>query len=234
MYLEVIVTDALEAAVAEASGANRVELVRAPERGGLSPDADTVRRVVEAVRIPVHAMVRVHDRSFQYDAAEREEMVAEARRFAAAGVGAIVFGALTAQGTVDREALSAIADATGEKEITFHRAFDVAADLLAAYEDLAHFSAVTRVLTSGASSSAWGGRNLLRQMTALRSHPIVLAAGGITSENVGSVVQATGVHEVHVGLGARTGAQLDEGKIQALATALRQVHRTKSGPSGPP
>ena len=225
MYLEVIVTSASEAAVAEASGADRVELVAEPDRGGLSPSLETVVRTVEAVRIPVHAMVRVQGRSFWYNDGERDAMLEQARAFAGAGVRGLVFGALTPDSAVDRELLADFSEAAGAAEVTFHRAFDSTADPLASFAELARFRSVTRVLTAGASADAWNGRALLRQLLALRLRLIVLAGGGIFVENVERLVKTTGVQEVHVGRGVRNGSSLDPRKIEAIASALRRLHR---------
>jgi copper homeostasis protein CutC len=56
--LEVIVTTVDEAIEAEAGGADRLELVRALDVGGLTPEISIARGVLAAVRIPVRVMVR--------------------------------------------------------------------------------------------------------------------------------------------------------------------------------
>lgn len=221
--LEVIITDAPEAMLAERAGANRLELVSARDRGGLSPSPEIVRAVLDAVTIPVHAIVRVHDESFCYDMAAREAMLKTAEQFAALGVHGLVVGALLPDADIDTAFLCDVIDRAGAAELTFHRAFDQSADLRASYSLLGRFPQVTRVLTAGAARNVWSGRALLRELFLLGRTPAIVAGGGITTENVRDVVAATGVTEVHVGNGARTDGQLDVQKISALAAALREA-----------
>jgi len=57
-FLEVIVTSIEDAVEAEAGGADRLELVRALEVGGLTPELDLIRTVLQTVKIPVRVMLR--------------------------------------------------------------------------------------------------------------------------------------------------------------------------------
>jgi copper homeostasis protein len=220
MALEVIVTDEREAALAQRAGANRVELVTARERGGLTPDFATVERVVAAVTIPVHVIVRPHDSGFVYDMRARNAIVHDARRLGKLGAAALVVGGLDVKGNIDRDLLAAIADAS-DLPFTFHRAFDETIEPLKAYDELVDAPNVVRVLTSGAAASAWEGRALLQTLTQ-RSGLVVLAGGGITPHNAADIVRATGVRELHVGSGARSGGELDARAIDRLARILRE------------
>jgi copper homeostasis protein len=218
MLLEVIVTSVDEARLAAASGADRLELIAAFELGGLTPDLRTVEAVVGAVSIPVHAIVRGHDRGFTYDARTHAQHVEDATAIGALGVAAIVFGALDNNGTPDLQRVREIADAA-QKRVTFHRAFDEAADFRAAYDMLAREPAIARVLTSGGAKTAWDGRVLLSDLAA-RQGPIVLAGGGIDLENTHDLVRETQVRELHVGTGARSAGKLDPQKIERLLSLL--------------
>ncbi len=221
--LEVIITDAAEAMLAERAGANRLELVAERHRGGLSPSPGTVRSVLDAVSIPVHAIVRVHDLSFSYDMTAREEMLATAEQFVQLGVQGLVVGALLPDADIDTAFLCDVIDRAGSVELTFHRAFDQSADPRASYAELARFPEVTRVLTAGGAPDAWRGRSLLQELAQPPRSPIILAGGGITHENVRDIVAETGVSEVHVGSGARTDGKLDPVKISKIAEALKSL-----------
>ena len=59
--LEVIVNSLEEAAAAESYGADRLEVIRSPEQGGLTPEIEIVRAIAETVSIPVRVMVRARD-----------------------------------------------------------------------------------------------------------------------------------------------------------------------------
>lgn len=216
--LEVIVTSAEEARVAAAAGADRLELVCEIERGGLTPGLRTVEAVVSTVSIPVHAMVRVHDRGFVYDEYEHHRQVEDAARIGELGVAAIVYGALDSRRMPDLAALREVA-AAAKKPITFHRAFDECADARAAYAELAQEPAVVRVLSSGGARSAWEGRGLLRTLIEGRG-PAVLPGGGVTIENAAALVRETRAREIHVGGCVRTAGRLDPKKIERL---LREI-----------
>ena len=83
---------------------------------------------------------------------------------------------------------------------TFHRAFDMSADLRRSLEDVVGGGA-DRILTSGAAQSALEGAATLRELVrASAGRIIIMAAGGIDDRNVEDVVKQTGVREVHVGL----------------------------------
>ncbi|MGZ3516623.1 MAG: copper homeostasis protein CutC [Vulcanimicrobiaceae bacterium] len=220
--LEVIVTNAEEARLAAAAGADRLELVSAMDRGGLTPDLRTVEAVVAAVSIPIHAIVRIHDRGFVYDSHEHMRHVEDARRIGQLGVAAIVFGALDDNGMPDLASVREVAGAA-KKSVTFHRAFDESTDMRAAYDLLACEVSIARVLTSGQARTAWEGRTLLRDLVD-RHGPKVLPGGGITIENAGDLVRETHVDEVHVGSGARTGARLDPQKIERLRSEINMPY----------
>jgi len=108
LLLEVIVCDEREAKLAVAGGAGRLELVAARCDGGLTPPPAIVDRVVRAVSVPVHATVRPHARSFLYDAAEREDILATAAAFAGLGVSGLVFGALDERRNLDAALLTSL------------------------------------------------------------------------------------------------------------------------------
>jgi copper homeostasis protein len=227
VLLEVIVTDAREAARAAAAGADRLELVASFERGGLTPDLATVKDVVRAVDIPVHVMLRPHDRSFWYAIDERADNRAMAAKLRGAGAAGIVFGALDAQGRIDLESVAGVA-ASATLPLTFHRAFDETRDPYEAYAALSTLPAVTRVLTSGQARDAWSGRDVLRRLIAEGTPPTVLAGAGVDADNVVSLLRATGVREVHVGNGARTQGRVDPQKIARLAMLLAEAAQTPS------
>jgi len=229
VLLEVIVTGPDEARIATAAGADRLELVAALDRGGLTPGFGVIAEVVAAVDIPVHVMARPHDRDFRY----REDEICAAEEAAAAartaGAHGIVFGALDAAGDIDITCLERVIAASAGLPMTFHRAFDETRDPLAALDVLATLPAVTTVLTSGQAPSAWHGRDLLRALIARGATPTILAGVGITADNVLALIEATGATNVHVGNGARTDGQIDAEKIRRLRSLLTDAeHRFTS------
>jgi copper homeostasis protein len=100
--------------------------------------------------------------------------------------------------------------------VTFHRAFDEAADLLAALEQVIRTGA-DRILTSGGAGNAEAGSPMLSELVQKAAGRVgILACGAIRKTNVRKIIQATSVHEVHASLLRRSGEE------QALAQpALR-------------
>ena len=83
---------------------------------------------------------------------------------------------------------------------TYHRAFDMSADLCQSMEQVVEAGA-DRILTSGGASTAVEGMKTLRSLVDLANgRVIVMACGGIDDKNVQHIVKQTGVREIHVGL----------------------------------
>jgi copper homeostasis protein len=79
--------------------------------------------------------------------------------------------------------------------VTFHRAFDMTRDLLESFAALERLG-LERVLTSGGAASARAGIPMLATLVRRAAgHVTILAGGGITGDNVGEIVAATGVRE---------------------------------------
>jgi len=74
--LEVIVTSVEEAVEAQAGGADRLELLAAPEHAGLTPSCSTVENVVRSVSIPVRVMLRDEPSMSVGSSAEFAELLA--------------------------------------------------------------------------------------------------------------------------------------------------------------
>jgi copper homeostasis protein len=150
--------------------------------------------------MPLHVMIRPRGGDFRYEPEELETMkrdIAVAKRLGANGV---VFGILDANGDVDLARSRQLVDLARPLAVTFHRAFDMTADLLRALEDV-YTAGVDRVLTSGGEPTSLQGQETIAQLVRQAEGRIVVMPGsGIKPENARSLVDYTGVKEVHVGL----------------------------------
>ncbi|MDR5731593.1 copper homeostasis protein CutC [Caballeronia sp. LZ025] len=230
ILLEVIATTVADARAAERAGANRIELVTAMGEGGLTPSIGLIEAVVDAVRIPVNVILRPHSRSFVYDADDYAVMLRDARAIVKARANAIVVGMLTPDGDVDIDGLSRIIDAAGGLPVTFHRAFDEARDLHAAFDALSRFESVTNVLTSGGKPSVLDARDVIAKLVAQSSGTrcTVLAGAGLTVDAVAPFVASTRVSAVHFGSGVRIGgkalAPVDASAVARVRALLDAVN----------
>ncbi|AET88721.1 copper homeostasis protein CutC [Caballeronia cordobensis] len=224
--LEVIATTVSDARAAERGGADRLELITAMGEGGLTPSIGLIESVVDAVGIPVNVIVRPHSRSFVYDADDYAVMLRDVRAIAKTGANAIVAGMLRANGDIDTDGLARVIEAADGLPFTFHRAFDEARDLLAAFDTLLRFEAVTNVLTSGGRPSVLEGEATIARLVerAAGTRCTVLAGAGLTVDAVAPFVAATGVRAVHFGSGVRVDgkglAPVDEGRVRRVRTLL--------------
>ncbi|MDP9848538.1 copper homeostasis protein CutC [Streptosporangium lutulentum] len=195
---EICIDSTAGALAAEQAGANRVELCSALFDGGLTPTLGTVEATLAAVTaIRVHAIIRPRGGDFIYDEYEIAAMERDIATIRDAGAQGVVIGVLTPSGEVDVEVAKRLIDAAGGLSITFHRAFDMTADPFAALETLVSLG-VDRVLTSGQDVTALEGAPLIASLVEqAQDRIVIMPGGGITPRNVGRVVEATGVKEIH-------------------------------------
>jgi copper homeostasis protein len=202
MRYEVCVDGVAGVVAAEEAGADRVELCAALFEGGLTPSLGTVERALaRASRVRVHPIIRPRGGDFCYDADEVAAMVRDVELVRAAGVPGVVIGALAPDGAVDVPVVRRLLAAAGGLSVTFHRAFDLAADPFAALETLVGLG-VDRVLTSGQEASALEGAPLIAELVRAAGDRITILAGaGVNHRTVARIVAATGVSEVHFSAG---------------------------------
>lgn len=208
--LEVCLDDIQGAVIAERCGADRIELCANLGAGGTTPSIGTVSTVLGNVqRIGVQVLVRQREGDFVYSAVEVDAMCADIEAIRALGaphgveVG-FVIGALTPEGTIDRDAVSRLMRAADAASVTFHRAFDQAQHTGEALETLIDLG-VARVLTSGGAPTAEAGVGALASLVEQSAGRITILAGsGIRPHNAASIVARSGVTEVHLRAGAAT------------------------------
>lgn len=196
-----VVCDSVDDAVrAVRAGAGRIELGCAPTLGGLTPSIGLLEAVRGAVDVPVVVLVRPRPGGFCYDSDTIRAMERDTRELLRAGADAIVTGALTEAGAIDRDALSRLIDtAEGGSRIVFHRALDVCADIDAGFDMLANLG-VGRVLTSGGEPTALAGAVVLKRLRERgKGRTDVLPVGGIRASNAREILNATGCDSLHLG-----------------------------------
>lgn len=202
MLIEVIACSVADAVAAERGGAGRLELVRALDRGGLTPPLEFVEEVVEAVKIPVRAMIRENDGYETGGAADVDGLVDTAGRFGALGIDGVVLGFLHG-GRIDAGAMNAVLSAARLTHATFHHAFDALPDALAAIESLRAWPQIDRVLTSGGAGGWSQKATRIRAWSGAAAPGIGLLAGGGVDLAAVRTLARSGIAEAHVGRAAR-------------------------------
>ncbi len=201
-----------------------MELCVGLEQEGLTPPADLVARVRDRCRIGLHVLIRARPGDFVYGPAEIEAMRASIAVVKALGADGVALGCLTAEGRVDLAACRLLIEAARPLSVTFHRAVDrVPGD---AGADLGRLG-VDRVLTSGGAATAEAGTDGLRRW--LASGIGVIAAGSVRAWNVGRIVAATGVGEVHAALDRLAADRSAEGRARAVRDLVEAANRISPG-----
>lgn len=197
--LEICCGSAMDAIAAERGGAERIELNSALSLGGLTPDIGSLLFCREKVKIPIIAMVRPRAGGFCYKTEEYEAMKRSAKVMLEAGADGLAFGFLKEDRTIDKERTVQMVQLVHSygKEAVFHRAFDASVALDTAIEQLI-FAGVDRVLTSGGCETAAEGAMCLSHLQECYGNEIeILAGSGVRSSNVLSLLDETGVKQVH-------------------------------------
>jgi copper homeostasis protein len=200
-YVLEISVETLEAAMAaERGGADRIELCKNLSVGGVTPD-DELRRTVRAqVHIPIFSMVRSRAGEFVYSGAEFSEMRRSITNAKESGMDGVVLGALTKDHRVDVARTRELVELAKPLPVTYHRAFDEAADLHQALEDVIQ-SGAKRILTSGGAKSALEGGAVLGKLVEATGDRITIVPGaGISAKNIEQVARRTKAREFHSGL----------------------------------
>src|SRR4051794_31818003 len=163
VLVELCIASVEDALIAEAGGADRVELNAALPLGGLTPSAGLLAEVRRAVRLPVVAMARPRPGGFCYTAAEYAVLRRDVDFALDHGADGIAFGVLRDDGRVDVERCRKVVRQVGSRGgqgAVFHRAFDFTPDPFEALEQLID-AGVRRVMTSGQRPTAAEGVDLV-------------------------------------------------------------------------
>jgi copper homeostasis protein len=200
LIVEVCVDSLDSALAAERGGAQRVELCSGLMEGGVTPSAGLIATTRQKISIGLHVMIRPRAGDFYYSPDEFRVMQRDVLMAKQLGADGVVFGLLDLDGTVDVPRTRQLVELARPLKTTYHRAFDMSADLRRSLELVVETGA-DRILTSGGAPTAVDGAETLRSLVELtKGRVIVMACGGIDAENVRVVIEKTGVREVHLGL----------------------------------
>ncbi|MAI70986.1 MAG: copper homeostasis protein CutC [Rhodopirellula sp.] len=195
--LEACVASVADAVAAAQSGADRLELNVGIELGGLTPTVGLLEQVKDAVDLPVLVMLRPRAGGFCYSALEKRVMVRDAHVFMERGADGVVIGALAENGLIDHELIERIREVCQERELVFHRAFDLLRKQSEGLEKLIELD-VDRVLTSGGEASALAGAGGILELVKIANGRIsILPGGGVRAATVVEMLQKTGCTQVH-------------------------------------
>lgn len=230
VLIEVCVDSAASAVAAERGGAARVELCSDLLEGGVTPSAGLIAAVRSRISIDLQVIVRPRGGDFFYDADEVEIMKRDIETCKSLEADGVVLGILDREGQVDIAQTRELVELARPMNVTFHRAFDMSADLFRALEAVCETGA-DRVLTSGGEQKCLQGvGTITRLVQDARGRVVIMAGGGIGDNDVASIIEQTGVSEIHVGLSTPVGSpmryrnsRISMGKAQGREYLRQQV-----------
>lgn len=195
--LEICSFNLASAMVAQGAGADRIELCASPAEGGVTPSPGVIRIAREHLRIDLYPIIRPRGGDFLYSDEEFRLMLRDIEYCKQVGCNGVVIGMLNADGTVDQGRCARLVEAAYPLGVTFHRAFDWAANPFEALETIIQLGC-ERILTSGQQPTAEEGVELIDELVRQADDRIVIMPGsGVRSGNIVSLAEKTGASEFH-------------------------------------
>jgi copper homeostasis protein len=225
LLFELCAPNLAAALAADRGGADRIELCSNLAVGGVTPDEELLARVIEAVSIPVHVLIRPRAGDFVFSNEEFALMQRQIRAARAAGAAGIAVGVLLSDGRVDIERSRELAELARPMHVTFHRAFDETVDLAEALEDVIQTGADTLLTSGGAADALTGVRSIacLRLQAAERID--LMAGGGLRLENIGELARRSGVNCLHGSLSRPKATNGHGNEMNSLVEDVRHAMR---------
>ncbi len=142
-------------------------------------------------------MIHPRGGDFFYTEDEFEIIKTDVKLCKELGCNGVVIGALTKDGKIDKNKCSLLVELAYPLGVTFHRAFDRAADPFEALEDIIDIGC-ERILTSGQKPTAPEGAELIKHLIQQADERIIIMPGsGLRSDNIINMAKNTGAVEFH-------------------------------------
>ena len=195
--LEVIGFNIESCMLAQAAGAQRIELCDNPGEGGTTPSYGFIKAARQHLQIELYPIIRPRGGDFFYSDAEFEVMKADVKICKELGCDGVVIGILNEDGTVDKERCKELVALAYPMGVTFHRAFDRVQNASQALEDIIEIGC-ERILTSGLVPAALDGAETLAALIKQADERIIIMPGsGVRADNIIELAQKTGAVEFH-------------------------------------
>jgi len=195
--LEIAVFNIESAMMAQAAGANRLELCENPNEGGTTPSYGTLCVVSSTISIPVFPIIRPRGGDFLYTDAEFEVMKNDITVCKELGFAGVVIGLLLPDGNIDVQRTKILVALAAPMAVTFHRAFDRCNNPIKGLHDIIE-TGCKRILTSGQVPSAPDALDLLQTLVKEAGNKIIIMPGsGVRGNNIATIKKVTNAKEFH-------------------------------------
>lgn len=182
--LEIACFNLESAIIAQANGADRVELCANMKEGGTTPDLKVTEQARKELSINLNVMIRPRGGDFVYTKGEFEQMKEEILAFKKLNVDGFVFGILDKEGNINMEQNSELVALASPIPCTFHRAFDVVNNVYQSLETVIECGFKT-ILTSGQEKNVVEGIEVLAELVdKAKGRITIMPGGGLRSTNI--------------------------------------------------
>ena len=195
--LEIIGFNIESCLIAQASGANRIELCDNPAEGGTTASCGFIKAARKALQIELYPIIRPRGGDFLYSDEEFGIMQTDVQLCKELGCDGVVIGMLKTDGSIDKKRCSKLVSIAYPMGVTFHRAFERCSNPFEALEDIIE-TGCERILTSGQQPTAAEGADLINQLIRQAKDRIIIMPGsGVRSSNIIDIAGQTGAGEFH-------------------------------------
>lgn len=195
--LEIIGFNIESCAIAQAAGADRIELCDNPAEGGTTASFGFIKAARKLLHIDLYPIIRPRGGDFLFSEEEFDIMKADVQLCKEIGCNGVVIGMLNPDGSIDKKRSGKLVEIAYPLGVTFHRAFDRCADPFAALKDVIDIGC-ERILTSGLQNAATDAAALLAGLVKEANEDIIIMPGsGVRSSNIISLAKETGATQFH-------------------------------------
>lgn len=182
------------------AGVERIELCDNLAVGGTTPSYGVISQAADYLqdsKTLLAVMIRPRGGDFVYNSHELKIMETDILKAVEAGAQGLVFGAVTEDKQIDREAMNTLVIASQGLPVTFHMAFDELIEPFSAIDLLAD-AGVEKILTHGGSLNQPINIQKISEYVKYANGRIdIIIGGGITAENAVKMSELTGANFVH-------------------------------------
>ena len=196
MILEICANSYQSAMNAQKAGAHRIELCTELSVGGITPSFGLLKKVMAALTIPVHVLIRPRSGNFTYSDSEFKIMKEDIQQCKDLGCAGIVSGVLHANNTIDIKRTKELIELSKPMSFTFHRAFDAVPKPKESLLKLINLG-VDRLLTSGQKDKAEDGIELLIELKQMAKNKLIIMPGSGINQINSSLFKSAGFTEIH-------------------------------------
>lgn len=219
--LEIACFDLESAIIADAAGADRIELCENLAEGGTTPSWEMVLEAKDRIKTELFVMIRPRGGDFCYSEEEFEQMKNDIVMYKRLGVNGYVFGILTADNEIDAERNKDLVEFAYPFPCTFHRAFDRTRDVYQSLETIIDLGFQT-ILTSGGADNVTEGMETLKTLVEKASGKItIMPGGGLRSSNIRVIKEETRADYFHSSAIVDVSLQANQDEIRLLKNAIQ-------------